>query len=366
MGAAARSGSGCAGGGSIAETALATASTASSLRQLVARVSRSAPPSGKAGEGAVEALDGARGGAAPAVDGLPRIPDRQHRVTGVAAEERLEHAQLADAGVLVLVEQDDLPARPFPAADLGRGDRDPRRVGDLVGVVDGPGRPLARLERLDQRQQRHAGPLAGEHLLDRRPYGPFFLRRVGVAGDLRLQPGRPRAQRLRADVVLAELGRQREHVLDRGEQREGDVVHVAGVGRHHGGGLPPAHGRAQDARAGFDADPQPVLGHERRRVAVIGGDRGLGDGQPVAQLRLGLGVTGERAEPQPHALVELAGRLAGEGEPRIASGSTSRLATSHETRAAIVSVLPEPAPATTTRGRSCGAATTRACSAEGA
>jgi hypothetical protein len=52
--------------------------------------------------------------------------------------------------------------------------------------------------------------------------------------------------------------------------------------------------------------------------------------------------------------------------PRISSGSTIRLATSQETRAAMVSVLPEPAPATTTSGRSAGACTTRACSGEGA
>ena len=52
--------------------------------------------------------------------------------------------------------------------------------------------------------------------------------------------------------------------------------------------------------------------------------------------------------------------------PRIASGSTIRFATSQETRAAMVSVLPDPAPATTTSGRSAGAETTRACSGEGA
>jgi hypothetical protein len=63
-------------------------------------------------------------------------------VAGVAAEQRLEHAQLADAGVLVLVEQHDLPAGPLAAAHLGRGDGDPRGVGHLVGVVDGAGARL--------------------------------------------------------------------------------------------------------------------------------------------------------------------------------------------------------------------------------
>jgi hypothetical protein len=50
--------------------------------------------------------------------------------------------------------------------------------------------------------------------------------------------------------------------------------------------------------------------------------------------------------------------------PRTWSGRTSSLATSQSTRADIVSVLPEPAPATTTAGPS-GAPITAACSAVG-
>src|SRR3954452_24367997 len=52
--------------------------------------------------------------------------------------------------------------------------------------------------------------------------------------------------------------------------------------------------------------------------------------------------------------------------PSTASGATSWLATSQATRAAMVSVFPEPAPATTTSGRSTGADTTPACSGDGA
>ena len=50
VGAGARSGSGWSGGGSMPETAFATASTAWSLRQLVARVSRSAGRSATPGK----------------------------------------------------------------------------------------------------------------------------------------------------------------------------------------------------------------------------------------------------------------------------------------------------------------------------
>ena len=50
--------------------------------------------------------------------------------------------------------------------------------------------------------------------------------------------------------------------------------------------------------------------------------------------------------------------------PRTLSGSTNSFATIHTTRAAIVSVLPAPAPATTSVGPG-GAAITAACSAVG-
>src|SRR3954447_19789113 len=106
------------------------------------------PSSREAGEGAVEPLDRARRGAPPAVDGLAWVADGEDRMARVAPEERLEHPELADAGVLVLVEEHDLPAGTLASADLGRGHRDPRRVGHLIGVVDRTGGPLARLEGL--------------------------------------------------------------------------------------------------------------------------------------------------------------------------------------------------------------------------
>ena len=182
VGAGARSGSGCSGGGSIARHRVGHGEDG----VVVAPARGQGEPLGRSpgtpGEGAVEALDGAGRGTAPAVDRLPRVADGQDGVAGLAAEQRLQHAQLADAGVLVLVEQHDLPPGPLAAADLGGGDGDAGGVGHLVGVVDGARRPLARLERLDQRQQRHPGPLPGEHLQHRRVRAPSCA-------------GRPRSRR---------------------------------------------------------------------------------------------------------------------------------------------------------------------------
>ena len=48
---------------------------------------------------------------------------------------------------------------------------------------------------------------------------------------------------------------------------------------------------------------------------MVGGDRRRGDGQPVGQLGLGVGVAGQRSEAQPDPLAELSGGLAGEGQP---------------------------------------------------
>ena len=262
-------------------------------RLVVAPARREGQPLGTApvaaGEGAVEALDGAGRGTAPAVDRLAGVADGEHRMAAVPPEQRLEHAQLADAGVLVLVEEHDLPAGPLAAADLRCGDGDLRGVGDLVGVVDGAGGALARLERLDQRQQGRPRPLAAEHL-QHRGVRALLARRVRVRGDLRLELRRPGAQGVGGDVVLAELGGERQDVLDRGEQRQRDVGHVAGPRGDDARRLPPAHGRTEDARAGLHADAQAVLGDQRGGVAVVGRHGRLGDVEP--RLQLGAGSRG--------------------------------------------------------------------------
>ena len=96
-------------------------------------------------------------------------------------------------------------------------------------------------------------------------------------------------------------------------------------------------------------------------VATVGSPASAGSpaGPPAPRnARSWASRTRIRAASSPAALVVNV-------RPRIWSGRTSSLATSQSTRADIVSVLPEPAPATTTAGPS-GAPITAACSAVGA
>ena len=85
------------------------------------------------GELGREPVEGARRGAAPAVDRLARVTHRGDRVA--AAEERVEHDHLGVAGVLVLVEQHHLEPAAFDRADLGMVAGDPRGPGHLVTEV---------------------------------------------------------------------------------------------------------------------------------------------------------------------------------------------------------------------------------------
>ena len=72
----------------------------------------------------------------------------------------------------------------------------------------------------------------------------------------------------------------------------------------------------------------------------------------------------EALQPALNALGELAGGLAGEGEPEHLVAAHEPFATSQTHAAAIVSVLPLPAPATTSAGAS-GASMTAVCSSVG-
>ena len=81
--------------------------------------------------------------------------------------------------------------------------------------------------------------------------------------------------------------------------------------------------------AGLDADPQAVLGDQRGRVAVVGRDGRLGDVQPAGAARRS--VSGCRASAPSRSRTRSLSSLAAlrvNVSPRIASGSTSRLATS--------------------------------------
>ena len=114
-------------------------------------------------------------------------------------------------------------------------------------------------------------------------------------------------------------------------------------------------GGGDDLRRGLHGDQQPVLADELPGVGVVGGHRRGDRREVLLQLTGGVDVPdgghpGEGLQPLADAAAELLGRLAGEGEAEDLVGAASPLATSHTTRAAMVSVLPAPAPATTSSG----------------
>jgi hypothetical protein len=74
------------------------------------------------------------------------------------------------------------------------------------------------------------------------------------------------------------------------------------------------------------------------------------DGRFAEQLRVAAQQPDRSPEVEPDAVGQLAGGLAGEGEAEHLVGRTCGSTMSHMTRSAMSSVLPEPAPATTSSG----------------
>ena len=152
------------------------------------------------------------------------------------------------------------------------------------------------------------------------------------------------------DEVLGELAGE----VDDGGRDGGlglvDDVHRA-VPRDDGlVGELPGRGLGEQPAVGLDPDPQPVLAHDPAGVRVVGGDRRhvvehdravLGRRRPDAGLaQRGAAGADSRSDSSPAALrVKV--------RPSTSSGRTRSLATSQTTRAAMVSVFPDPAPATT-------------------
>lgn len=103
-----------------------------------------------------------------------------------------------------------------------------------------------------------------------------------------------------------------------------------------------------------------MVADQAGRIRVVGRNGGL----PVEDVVGDDARAPQLIEPFPHAFRELGSGFPGEGEAEDLFGAYVPLATSHTTRAAIVSLFPEPAPATTRPGRK-GAAMTAACSGVG-
>ena len=165
-----------------------------------------------------------------------------------------------------------------------------------------------------------------------------------------------------------ELGGERQDVLDRGEQGQRDVAHVAGPRRRRPWRPAPStwparapRRRARRRSAGRARRPAPPRSRGRSRRSA---------GRCPAGARRSSSVSGCRAsapEPQPHALVELAGRLAGEGRGR-GSPRARRAGWPPATRRGRPSSRSCPSRRRRRRRAAgpAGAATTRACSGDGA
>jgi hypothetical protein len=265
--------------------------------------------------------------AAPAVDRLVGVANRRDRrpvradgVAGAGAEQRPQQHPLCVPGVLVLVEQHRPEGGPLGDADLGMGVGDPGRDRELVGEVDGALGPLARRERLHQRQQDGALALhVDPALVLLRRFGPLPLRprrvrqlvdhAVGVAAD-----------RVRVDEVLAQLSGQRQQPL--GDRRRHDVeIQVVAPARHHPVRELPRRRLRQQPGGRLRGQPQRVLAHQPARVRVVGGDGGLAGHQlgPAGARRVQVVEqpgAGQPPQPRPHPRAELLRGLAGERQPQ--------------------------------------------------
>ena len=265
---------------------------------------------GHHGEVGGEPAQVAGAGAAPAVDGLARVADRGHRVP--AAEQRPQQHQLGVAGVLVLVEQDDLVAGALGRSDLRVPAGDPGRQCHLVPVVEYLARRLGRRVPADQRQELLPGALGADYLPNGRRYTP--RQRVLLGGEPETDGG---------DVtgvaqVLGQVAGQVQH--GRGDRLggPGDLVHRAVVGGHDLRGELPGQCGGDQPHGRLEALPQGVVPDQAARVGVIGADHRVPAERVLGVRPVRTGQLGVRAaqplQPGAHPVGELGRGLPGEGE----------------------------------------------------
>ncbi len=206
-----------------------------------------------------------RARAAPAVDGLARVPDRRHRMP--AAEQRAQQHQLRVAGVLVLIEQDHLVTGPLGHPHLGVLAGDPGRQGHLIGVVKDLAGRLGRRVALDQRQQLLPGLLRCYYL----PNGRWYPPRQPV--PLRGEP-RPHGGDISGLAqVLGQVPGQFEHGRGHRLRSPDDLVHRPVVGGHDPRRELPGQRRRDQPHGRLEPFAQGVVADQPARVGVVGPDR---------------------------------------------------------------------------------------------
>ncbi len=265
-----------------------------------------------------------------------RIADGHHRVP---AEQRREQSGLADAGVLILVEDDDLGSRAQLLGDARRALGDPQRDAHLIAVLQVAALVLARLELaggIEQRRQRgerrddrgHVGRVVvaafGRDLAEPRVVLRHPLHRVGVGEVLPERGGEPQHRRRDGVDALARLRQARIVAPDDDLARE-----------------QPRGGLAEHDRVAVEADERGVVAEQGAREGVVGRHPGRIEqfgAEILGGIRVRLGHQARRpqfGDPRAHPLSELARGLAREGEaqdlggPHVAVGDQPERARRH-------------------------------------
>lgn len=264
------------------------------------------------GEVVGEVVEVGDGGAAPAVDGLAGVADGGDGVAGAVAEESGEQDALGDGGVLVLVEEDDPELLAEQGADCRVAVGEGGGEGDLVAEVDEVAVAFGAAVLLDEPGEVVAG--AGD-------LGEFAQVGVGERGALQ---GAEQifvvvAQPVGGDEVFGELAVEGEQVAD--EVGEGAGERGVGSGRlpQHPGGELEAGGVGEQAGAGFQSEPESVIGEEPSGEGVVGGDDRFAGGVLVLVAPGGASgsgsVTAGFGQCLADAFGEFARGLVGEGQP---------------------------------------------------
>ena len=308
--------------------------------------------------------------AAPPVDRLDRIADRGQGqlVVDSAAEQCRQRDTLRVAGVLVLVEQAP-PDTGSRSCSPTCGNVDASRAAEAICMpksITFSARMLP-MQRVDQRHEFGAFGLGGQHPQQPLARAALALIRPGGQGvhqPLEFDVGV--AQLLGVDEMLGQLTGQPQH--HRGHCGRASFGVSARMLAHDAKRQLPQFGFAHQPGVGLDRQQQTVLAQQIARERVVGAD-GRGVVGPVDAR--GPTRSGTRPAPASRASRVRTRRsscpaaLRVNVKPSTSPGRAYPLATSHTTRAAIVSVLPAPAPAMTTSGPG-GAAITAACSSVGA